>query len=177
MKNSKLKILTASLCLLATSTYATSDKVMLDMIDFIEQRSKYHYSGEKLPYIQIRTRDELCKSIYSPDVYENIKDSCSVVGYYDHNLNTIFIADQPGEHMVEEGFIETVLFHELVHFLQFVTGEYDRVECQNALEADAYLLHNNYVEHMGYPEQQKPDPLFAMIVSMCPRDHHHYDIP
>lgn len=166
------RLLTTIIALLSfnTAAYATSNEVMLDMIEFIEQNSKYEYNGEKLPYIQIRTNDELCRSIFEPEVYERVKEDCTVAGYYDHNTNAIFIADAPAKYMVEEGFIEIVLLHELVHFLQLMNGEYDKVACKNELEADAYILQRKYVDHMGYPEEQKPDPLFAMITSSCPPD-------
>lgn len=168
----KLLLTIVSLFFINTAAYATSNEVMLDMIKFIEQNSKYEYNGEKLPYIQIRSSTELCKSIYAPEVYEKIKEECSILGYYNHHTNAIFISDAPGKYMVKEKFIETVLLHELVHFLQFINGEYDRVKCQNALEVDAYVIQIKYVEYMNYPEEQKPDPLFAMIAASCPADHH-----
>lgn len=168
------RLLTTIIALLSfnTAAYATSNEVMLDMIKFIEQNSKYEYNDEKLPFIEIRSSDELCRSIFEPDVYEKIKENCNVVGYYNHHTNAIFISNSPGKYMVEEGFIETILLHELVHFMQLVNGEYDKVACKNELEVDAYILQMKYVDHVGYPEEQKPDPLFAMMTSVCPADHH-----
>lgn len=168
----KLFTFIAALFFLISPAYATSDEVMLDMIEYIEENSKYEYNGEKLPYIQIRSPDELCQDLYPPEVYEKIKDQCSVAGLYNHNLNVIFIADKSGPYMVDEKFVETVLFHELVHFLQYLNGEDEKVSCMQALEADAYILQDDYVLDKGFPEEQRPDPLFAMIVSTCPKDHH-----
>lgn len=161
-----------SLFLLITPAYATSDEIMLGMIDYIEENSKYEYNGEKLPYIQIKTSQELCQDIYPPEVYETIKDQCHIAGYYNHMTNTVFIASESGPYMVDEKFIETVLFHELVHFMQYLNGEDEKVQCIRQLESDAYILQRDYVTDMGYPEEQKPDPLFALIVSSCPKDHH-----
>jgi len=166
----KIITLIAALFFFITPAYATTDEVMLDMIEYIEENSKYEYNNEKLPYIQIRTMDELCQAVYPPGFYELVKDQCAVAGYYDHNLNTVFIADESGPYMVDEGFIETVLFHELVHYLQYLNGEHEMVQCQNALEADAFLLQDDYVQYKGYPEEQRPDPLFAAIVSSCNED-------
>ena len=164
----KIITLIAALFFFITPVYATTDDVMLDMIEFIEKNSKYEYNNEKLPYVQIRTIDELCQAVYPPDVYESIKDDCAIAGYYDHNLNAIFIADESGPYMVDEGFIETVLLHELVHYLQYLNGEDEKVKCMRELEIDAFLLQDDYVLHKGYPEEQRPDPLFAAIVSTCP---------
>lgn len=163
----KLLAAAASILISVSAANATSEEIMLDMIDFIEENSKYEYNGERLPFIQIRTIDELCRGVYPPDVYEEIKDDCSVVGYYDNNMNTIYIGDESGEYMVDEKFIEVVLFHELVHFLQYMNGEDEKVVCRRALERDAYLLQDKYVQEMGWPEKQRPNMLFAMIVSTC----------
>lgn len=159
------KILTLLTALsISTPVHATSQEIMLDMIRYIESNSTYTYNDEHLPSIQIRTVEELCKSVYPINAFEN---DCSVVGYYDESLNAIFIADESGPYMVSERFIETVLFHELVHFLQYVNGAYDAVECKKALEKDAYLLQDKFVQDMEYPEEQRPDMLFALVSSAC----------
>jgi hypothetical protein len=161
----RLFFIVVSYCLLTTIAFASSKDIMLDMIEYIENNSKYVYNGERLPYIELRTKIEICETLY-PD-FNAEEDDCLAVGYYDDITDTIFIADSPSKYMVEEKFFEVVLFHELVHYLQDINGEYDKVECQNALEKDAYLLHRDYVRHMGWPEEQEPDMLFAMMVSMC----------
>jgi hypothetical protein len=163
----------AALLLSATSVWATSSEVMLDMIEYIEQNSSYTYSGERLPFVEIREPGE----VYLGLMGEPMPEDATVfpAGYFDHNMNTIYISSEPGPYMVEEGFIEIVLFHELVHFLQYENGTYETIECKNALERDAYKLHAQYVDDMGYPEEQKPDPFFAAIVSMC--NEHPMDIP
>lgn len=164
---SKLMYTTLFLLLIPFYSLASSNQVMLQMIAYITSNSDYSYNNEKLPFIEIRTTDELCRAVYSPDLYETIKDQCTVSGYYNENLNTIFIADESGPNMVEERFLETVLFHELVHFLQYINGSYETAECPNALEKDAYLLQDQFVQDMNYPEEQRPDKFFAMIVSTC----------
>lgn len=155
----------AALALSASTVLATSEEVVLDMIQFIEARSDYTYNGEKLPFIEIREPAEIYLGLIGEPMPEDI--SIFPAGYFDHNMNTIYISSEPGPYMVEEGFIEVVLFHELVHYLQLVNGTYETVECKNALERDAYKLQAQYVDAMNYPEEQKPDAFFAAIVSMC----------
>lgn len=155
---------------ISSPAFASSQEVMLDMIRYIETNSTYEYNNEKLPSIQIRTATELCKSVYPTKTFE---DDCTVVGYYDDSLNAIFIADNPGPPMVEERFIETVLFHELVHFLQYINGAHDTVPCKKALEKDAYFLQDQYVQDMQYPKEQRPDMLFVLVASSC--DFQNYD--
>jgi hypothetical protein len=72
--------------------------------------------------------------------------------------------------MVQEKFIEVILFHELVHFLQYVNEEHKNVECLNALERDAYKLQDAYIEEMGWPDEQRPNMLFAYVISACARE-------
>ena len=47
-------------------------------------------------------------------------------------------------------------------------GTYEEVECKQNLEEDAYELQSLYMDLMGIDEQNKPDPLFAIISSLCP---------
>lgn len=150
-----------------TSASAEYDTTMLDMIDYIETNSKYTYNKEQLPLVKFKSIDELCRDVYTPETYEQVKDDCSVAGYYDDDNNVIYIADEPTPHMLEQNYVEVVLFHELVHYLQYLNGEDERVPCMNQLEKDAYLLQNQYVEDMSYPEEQKTDLFFAMVVSTC----------
>lgn len=147
--------------------YGTSEQVMRDMISYIEQNSKYVYNGEPLPIIEIHPAIDICRDMYTEDVLEEMGGECGIAGYYNDITNTIVISDDPGEFMVEEYFIETVLFHEMVHFLQFANGEDHVVECKKELEMDAYILQEQYVEDMGYPEEQKPNMLFAIFASSC----------
>lgn len=153
--------------ILITPAYSSSEEIMLGMIDYITANSKYIYNGEQLPYIEIKTLDEICRGVYTAETYENEKDDCGVVGYYNHNINSIAIADESGPYMIDERFFEVVLFHELVHFLQYINGEDKQVSCRNELEKDAYLLQNMYIEHMNWPKEQKVDLLFAILAFSC----------
>lgn len=149
----------------ATAAMATSNDVMLEMIQYIESNSNYNYEGQKLPFVEIREPEEIYEGLMGEKMPED--PSVFPAGYFDHNMNTIYISSQSGPYMTNEGFIEIVLFHELVHYLQWINGTYETVECKNALEKDAYMLQSQYIDYMGYPEEQKPDAFFAMIVSMC----------
>lgn len=153
------------LSLISSPLYATSSEIMLGMIEWIEKNSKYEYNEEKLPRIEIRTQEEICEVLF-----ENPPKDCIALAYYDNNMNTIFISPVPIGGMVEEKFIEVVLLHELVHFLQYVNKEEQKVRCQNALELDAYKLQDKYIEEMGWPDEQRPNMLFAYVMSSCRED-------
>ena len=109
--------------LLLASLPASADEVkMLKLIDFITSNSKYEYIDQDLPTVAIKTTEQMCNEIY----ITRKPDPCFVAGYFDHENNSIFIADKAPDTMVDEGFYDTVLLHELVHFLQHVNGEYKK---------------------------------------------------
>jgi hypothetical protein len=59
-----IKYLLTSLCLLATPVQATTNEVMLDMVEWITENSKYEYSGQKLPWVEVRTQQEICEVLF-----------------------------------------------------------------------------------------------------------------
>ena len=136
-----------------------------DMIGFIESHTELEYDGSKLPSIHIVSEKQVCNNVYVPP-----RDVCNIAGYYDHDTNNIFITDKPIEYMVADRYHEVVLVHELVHFLQYINGIYKTIKCKQALEQDAFMIQEKYVEENNIDPQNAPDALFAMVASMCPRD-------
>lgn len=142
------------------------EKRMPEFIEFIEANSLYEYRNTPLPEIIIATEQEICGSVYNPP-----QITCDVAGYYNDDTNEIYIRNTPTQYMVEDRFKEVILLHELVHYLQYMDGTYQIVECRQNLETHAYDLQEKYIDEEGIDPKQKPDPLFAMITSMCPNQH------
>ena len=71
--------------------------------------------------------------------------------------------------MTEDRFQEVVLVHELVHFLQYHDGTWQKVQCRQELELHAYEIQDVYVDLYGIDIKQKIDPLFGILSSMCPK--------
>ena len=57
--------------------------------------------------------------------------------------------------------------HELVHFMQKINGVYETIECQSALESLAFEVQDLFVTEYDIDPEQKPDPLFSLLVSQC----------
>ena len=133
-----------------------------NLIDFIEDNTLYEYEGWEYPEIVIQNQKAICNVVYVPP-----RDECDVAGYYNENNNTIYIRDEPTQHMVEDRFFEVVLVHELVHFLQWHDGTYDIVPCRKKLEEHAFEVQDKFVKTQGIDPQQAPDPLFSLLVSQC----------
>ena len=144
---------------------AHSHMTVQDMVTWIESNSRYEYHGQQLPRVERYTPEQVCAATY-PDKEPHA--DCNIAGFYDHETNLIVVADSVTEYMVEDHFFEVVLLHELVHFLQYYDGEYERAECKQALEIDAFDLQDQWIDEQGIDPEQKNDPLFVVFVTMCP---------
>ena len=161
-----LRWIIAILLLAPTMVYsAHSDHDLTSMVEWIESNSKYSYNGEPLPKIELHSAQQICRVVF-PDAEPHA--DCNIAGYFDHETNLIVISDTVTEYMVEDHFYEVVLLHELVHFLQYRNGEYERAECKQALERDAFELQDQWIDEQGIDPEQKNDPLFVIFVTMCP---------
>lgn len=60
---------------------------------------------------------------------------------------------------------QTVLVHELVHWLQDHNGDAQAAECVPALERDAYRVHHEWQRQMGLPVY--PDEFTVLMRSQC----------
>ena len=136
------------------------------MVQWIVDNSRFEYHGDPYPKVTTETALTVCSEIY-PDSEPHA--DCNIAGYYDHEANHIVISDSVTEYMVEDHFREVVLLHELVHFVQYYDGEYERAECKQALEIDAFDLQDQWIDEQGIDPEQKNDPLFVVFVTMCDR--------
>ena len=136
------------------------------MVQCIVDNSRFEYHGDPYPKVSHEEPLFVCSEIY-PDSEPH--DDCNIAGYYDHETNHIVISDSITEYMVEDHFSEVVLLHELVHFVQYYDGEYERAECKQALEIDAFELQDQWIDEQGIDPEQKNDPLFVVFVTMCDR--------
>lgn len=162
-----MKYILVSLVIMTSPVFAAtgSEQMMLDMIEWIEDNSKYQYNGEPLPVLQVKTQKEVCEALYAEPPAE-----CTAIGYYNNTMNVIVMSPDPIGDMVQEKLIEMIIFHELVHYLQYLNGEDQEVACMNALEKDAYKLQDQYIQEMNWPEENRPNMLFAYLISSCHPD-------
>lgn len=135
------------------------------IITWLTDNSDYEWNGEPLPKVKFETIENMCITLFP----EGVPDPCNIGGYYNDETNEIFIATTPTEHMVEERYEESVLVHELVHFLQKINGTYETIECRRGLEKDAFHLQDKYIDEFGLPEELHNDPLWALVMSSCPQ--------
>lgn len=159
--------------LLITPSFAS--EMMEDMVEFIEANSDLKYDGDEWPEVVILPSKDIYRMAYGDD--SSMDDHFDVLGLYDSTMKMIYVSDDPGKFMSSEKYIETVIFHELVHHIQYEMGKDETVFCRNQLEADAYILQNKYIDHMDWPEENKVDGLFALMASSCPGSGFYGDQP
>ena len=95
------------------------------------------------------------------------------LGLYNHEEQTIFVnADM----MKSEAHDRSIIFHELIHHMQFHNGVYDTVECFGQLEKEAYALQDEWLQekyNVGVHETIGINDLFMMIITNCRQTPYH----
>jgi len=138
--------------------------ILMEMIGFIEENSEYEYDGSPLPEFYIQSSEEMCLVLF-----DDPPSPCHIAGYYNDETNTIYVADKPTQHMHQEGYVESIVVHELVHFMQLINGYYDVAPCIQHLEGDAFDIQDLYTDQNDHiHEENLNDPLFSMIARQCP---------
>mgnify|MGYP001161087364 CR=1 FL=1 len=154
------------LLMLATTPANSQDRITMEMINFITEHTGLEYNGEQLPEVHRHTQQQMCSVLYEG----NPPDPCTVAGYYNDETNEIFISKTPTQHMVADRYHEVVLVHELTHYMQRINGVYETIRCRRALERDAWMIQDRWVIEHQIDEQQRPDALWAIVMSSCPSD-------
>ena len=73
---------------------------------------------------------------------------CRVVAWYD-DQDTIYLDDRVED--IEDPVVRSVIVHELVHYLQDLSGKYDPVSCEDQLvrEREAYSIQRTYLNRIA----------------------------
>ncbi len=81
---------------------------------------------------------EVCESSEFWDL-----DKIGPIALYDHELKTIILNNDFDINTVHD---KSVLFHELVHHMQYENGKRSEVECIGILEKEAYELQDQWLQ-------------------------------
>ena len=76
--------------------------------------------------------------------------ACKAVGWY--NDQNIIYLDEKYQYEDQDDFANSLLLHELVHFLQHHSGRFDSLSCDDSLarEREAYAVQNDYLANVWY---------------------------
>lgn len=174
-------VVTLSLCLSLVATSAKADQIDLrDAVTFIEENSNYVYNDEPLPELILDTNQSFLQVLtYGPEAVAqaemegvDLLGLGEIVGVFDHEYNRIYIWD---DIELSKFSLNSVLVHEMVHYMQWINGEYDEHgECLYALEPDAYKLQNLWIEETN-DESRKPDLFTAVVMAASCQERNPYD--
>lgn len=75
---------------------------------------------------------------------------CKAVGWY--NDQSVIYLDEKYQYADQDDFANSLLLHELVHFLQHHSGRFDSLSCNDSLarEREAYAVQNDFLANVWY---------------------------
>ncbi len=132
---------------------STMKHVLIGLLLWISQNSAFHTLPQApIPELQVLPQTALTRLLYeesllarlTPKELRNLESD--VAALYDNRNNTIYVAANIDVHSAHGN---SVLVHELVHFLQFAQGKNEEADCISALEDDAYRIQAKYMKAHG----------------------------
>jgi hypothetical protein len=133
-------------CILLVVPMRVSANELMEYIDWIVANSTLVYEGQDLPEVEYVPQSHLMVLYYGPEQVAQSELNGTKLGevwaVYENDPKRILIA---------EGFDDKpLLLHELVHFLQDVSGVSDA--CVYNDEILAHQLHHQWMQENGYEE-------------------------
>lgn len=148
---------------LQTSSFATSEQLMISLLEWINVHTEFEYKNTYLPSLVFVNSQNIAEIAFGKSLPADIDAmSLNIMGLYNFNEKTIYLLDSV-DLKTEAG--RAILLHELVHYLQYEEKIDKEIECKNELEALAYSIEAQYLhEHnQGHNINQK----FIHNVSSC----------
>ena len=134
------------------------ETLILSLIGWLNLYTDYDTRVD-LPNIVVTEPGNLCRTYGIADAATC--EASRLKGYYDEQLTIYLYAgfdpDNPND--------QARLLHELVHYLQWHSGE-KRHECRGRLEIEAYRLQGEWRELHGLPDSADPFTLM-MLEAAC----------
>jgi len=116
------------------------------------------------------TNKEKCESI------SNEKSTDSVLGIFDHNTNNIYL--NSSIRTMDQKIQDSILVHELVHYMQFENSL--PYACLGQLEKLAYKVQSQWLLENGRKdvyEELQISPLWVFIITGCVDSEMLWDVP
>lgn len=122
-------------------------ELIISLLIFISQNSGLQY--DKQAHVSVIPVDSLTITMIAhngrlPKGLDYRTDS--FVGLFHHGSQTIYLAEKLD---LESVYGQSVLVHELVHYLQYQNGLYASTFCMQSLEKLAYHMTNKYLVSKG----------------------------
>jgi hypothetical protein len=127
--------------------------VLIGLLLWISQNSAFQPLPQSpVPELQVVPQTALMRLLYEDNLLARLTPKelreleSDVAALYDNQNNKIYVAANIDLHSAHGN---SVLVHELVHFLQFAQGANEETACTSALEGDAYRIQAKYMKAHG----------------------------
>ena len=143
--------------------YSIPDTPNIKFLETMDLRS-YAYGCELTPIPN--QNKEICAAKENWDL-----DSGNPVALYDHTNKTIILNKNFDIQTTHD---KSVLFHELVHHMQYENDIDSTVECVGELEKEAYTLQDEWLQekyNVTVWDTIKMNRLFFLTITSCMEDH------
>ena len=154
--------------------------ILIDiLLDWIGENSRYEVAGIEPPVVQLMTPQELTREYYTGAPHLTPADGVderlnALYAAVDGPVGTIYVLapdyapqaeayDDPSENPIWREY----LLHELVHHVQWQTGEADTWACQSQGEWDAYLIGGRYLQDARVTDPMPNRNFGARMYSRC----------
>ena len=127
--------------------------ILIGLLLWISQNSAFQTLPQSpIPDLQVVSQTALMRLLYKDNLLARLTPKelheleSDVAALYDNRNNQIYVAANIDLHSAHGN---SVLVHELVHFLQFAHGKNEEAACISALEDDAYRIQAAYMKAHG----------------------------
>tara|TARA_R110001592_G_scaffold38930_2_gene128199 strand:- start:552 stop:1067 length:516 start_codon:yes stop_codon:yes gene_type:complete len=152
-----------------TTGYSIPEIPHIKYLETMDLRA-YAYGCNQIPIPN--GNEELCAARKDWDL-----DRTNPIALYDHIQKTIILNKKFDIQTIHD---KSVLFHELVHHLQYENDIDSTVECKGELEKEAYTLQDEWLKEtydVNVWDTIKINRLFFMIITSCMEDNWNYRSP
>lgn len=116
-------------------------KLLAVLLSWTVNLSSYSHSGEASEIL-------FKPHTFFVDIACNGNKKCDAIAWYDSD-RTIYLDKRLEENM--DAFTRSVVVHELVHYLQDISGKYSKMDCELYVqrEAEAYSVQKQYLNKIA----------------------------
>ncbi|MGB1799891.1 MAG: hypothetical protein ACPHLK_03570 [Gammaproteobacteria bacterium] len=125
-------------------SFNTEAELVSGLLGWINHHSSFNYDIDNLPEIKKVSAVQIAEVAFGGKLPKAVNpENLQIFGLYNFNEKAVYLLDSI-DLDTDKG--KGILLHELVHYLQYQTGEDDNVRCKNELESLAYVLEAKFLE-------------------------------
>lgn len=126
------------------NSFNTEEELISGLLGWINHHSSFDYDIETLPDVKKVSARQIAEVAFGGKLPKAVNPkNLQIFGLYNFNEKAVYLLDTID---LDTDHGKGILLHELVHYLQYQTGEDNNVQCKNELESLAYALEAKFLE-------------------------------